>query len=485
MRPAFLALMMFVITLSSGGAVPARFNYQARLTDNAGYPLSGPHTIFFALYRGGTDSGGGTLVYSESAVLDITDGMVNHAVGTGTPLTAEPFSPKLFRSSDDMYLQAAVDAESNPVLPRTRIDSVPFALTSADGNPRTPVSQPASFPIRITQPGSYYLTENIRGTSGRSGIEITTGNVTLDLNGFTVLGVAGSNKGIRVYSFSATPENVTIKNGIIANWTSGGILCDANHCRLSSLHLSGNGLYGISTGQNSLVEHCMLRSCCAGGGVGIACGNGSIVRHCTVTGCTVASNNFTGISCDIACVVAHNLVHGNIVQNGAFDGINIGARTTAKDNKIVNNTASSHATGIRASSNMVITHNQVEDNRSTSSGSGYGIYAGVRCTIANNTCATNAAAGPGVTHGIYCSTGSVVKENHCASHSSGVAGYGIFVQSNGSKVIRNETTGSSTAGIRLDSSGNYCADNLLDEATGVSQSGTNTIGSGDHANIVF
>jgi len=49
--------------------------------------------------------------------------------------------------------------------------------------PRTPIS---SLPFVISSPGSYYLTTNLSGTSG---ITISSGNVTLDLNGFTLQGL--------------------------------------------------------------------------------------------------------------------------------------------------------------------------------------------------------------------------------------------------------------------------------------------------------
>src|SRR6185436_1945782 len=50
--------------------------------------------------------------------------------------------------------------------------------------------------FRITQPGSYYLTGNVTGVSGKSGIGIASSGVTLDLSGFELLGVAGSANGI-------------------------------------------------------------------------------------------------------------------------------------------------------------------------------------------------------------------------------------------------------------------------------------------------
>ena len=46
--------------------------------------------------------------------------------------------------------------------------------------------------------GSYYLSGKITGVSGKNGISIQTTNVSLDLNGFQVQGVAGSLSGIVV-----------------------------------------------------------------------------------------------------------------------------------------------------------------------------------------------------------------------------------------------------------------------------------------------
>src|SRR4051794_30032159 len=47
----------------------------------------------------------------------------------------------------------------------------------------------------LTQPGSYYLTSNLTGVSGQHGITINADNVTLDLNGFVLVG-PGNSSGI-------------------------------------------------------------------------------------------------------------------------------------------------------------------------------------------------------------------------------------------------------------------------------------------------
>lgn len=50
--------------------------------------------------------------------------------------------------------------------------------------------------FRISAPGSYYLTSNLVGLAGKTGIEIASANVTIDLNGFTLQGVPDSLNGI-------------------------------------------------------------------------------------------------------------------------------------------------------------------------------------------------------------------------------------------------------------------------------------------------
>jgi hypothetical protein len=77
----------------------------------------------------------------------------------------------------------------------------------------------AGFPITISQPGSYRLTSNLNVPSGFNGIEITSPNVTIDLNGFLVstpdpISFPPFYFGIH-YSGAAIPKYITIRNGNI------------------------------------------------------------------------------------------------------------------------------------------------------------------------------------------------------------------------------------------------------------------------------
>ena len=61
----------------------------------------------------------------------------------------------------------------------------PTMKTLAEVEPRTPIS---SIPITISEFGSYYLTGNLTGLPGTNGITIISDSVTIDLNGFALIG---------------------------------------------------------------------------------------------------------------------------------------------------------------------------------------------------------------------------------------------------------------------------------------------------------
>src|SRR4051812_8998727 len=61
----------------------------------------------------------------------------------------------------------------------------PLFKTLQQVEPRTPIS---SIPINITNSGSYYLTVNLTQTNNAAGITISASDVTIDLNGFALIG---------------------------------------------------------------------------------------------------------------------------------------------------------------------------------------------------------------------------------------------------------------------------------------------------------
>jgi hypothetical protein len=146
---ALAFVLMFSVT---AGAVPSRLSYQGKLSDASGAPLSGPHTFYFGLYQGGSASvaNDGLKAFEESAVVTAVAGVVNHSVGSGLNSFGGPLSAGMFATTLPVYLQVAIDTPANVVLPRTRIESVPYALIA--GNSGAPGL--GIWASRATMPGA-------------------------------------------------------------------------------------------------------------------------------------------------------------------------------------------------------------------------------------------------------------------------------------------------------------------------------------------
>src|SRR6185295_11021300 len=101
--------------------------------------------------------------------------------------------------------------------------------------------------FRIAGAGSYYLAGNVTGVSGKAGIEIASNDVTVDLMGFELLGVAGSLAGVRT---PAAVSGLTIRNGSIRSWPTGGIAASAvsSSVIVEGVTATGNTGAGIACG---------------------------------------------------------------------------------------------------------------------------------------------------------------------------------------------------------------------------------------------
>jgi parallel beta-helix repeat protein len=210
----------------------------------------------------------------------------------------------------------------------------------------------------ISKPGSYYLTGNITGASGKHGISVLANNVTLDLNGFALIsGGGGSTRGVN----TTTPiVNFCIRNGNVRGWAGGGVWAGAAVTLAEKLLLSDNvgEIYddgtGLTVGNGSLVKDCVA----SGNRTGfylpdrtqasncIATINTDLGFYCTsyvsLIDCTSSRNGRTGIhtedNCNIIrCSATRNLPSGygiftksgsNVVDctasNNGLDGIYVG-----------------------------------------------------------------------------------------------------------------------------------------------------------------
>lgn len=209
----------------------------------------------------------------------------------------------------------------------------PVDATNTPGN--------ASQQFSITQPGSYYLTGNIIGVSGKYGIGIQTNDVTLDLNGFEMLGASNSLYGIEI----GAGQNIVIRNGTLRNWSIG--VQGLNYCELEHLQVYGSVSLGFY-----LTDHCAVRSCSAvnNGYAGISVGS-----FCQITDCLVSSNASAGIISGNTCNLKACTVSANINT-----GISIGNGCAVADCLVLSN-----ATGISGGSNCFISGCQADYNTNT------------------------------------------------------------------------------------------------------------------------
>ena len=226
----------------------------------------------------------------------------------------------------------------------------PTMLTLSQVEPRTPVDAvhtPAGggAEFYITNSGSYYLTTNIIGISAEQGINISANDVTLDLNGFSLISVPGAYNGIYITN---TCANITVRNGTIYGWglinitgvDDNGVECHANNTRFENLIVSSNYNAGIyNTGNGAVIKDCLFS------------GNGVAGLEEIGSGSLIADNNFVT----------------NIVAN-------LGGSSLAIDGS----------------------NNRIEDNHITSSGQvGHGIYVFPSTSYTNNLLIRNSVYGYG------------------------------------------------------------------------------------------
>jgi len=128
----------------------------------------------------------------------------------------------------------------------------------------------AGFPVTITEPGSYRLTSNLTTDSvDTTLIDITADNVSIDLNGFGLIGPVsctgdeptcsggGIGRGINAVDALSATNNLQVRNGFISGMGASGILAGANVTvmEVTSTSNGGNGISIIS----GLVKDCLVR----------------------------------------------------------------------------------------------------------------------------------------------------------------------------------------------------------------------------------
>jgi hypothetical protein len=232
----------------------------------------------------------------------------------------------------------------------------------------TPGDAPG-FPVTITAPGSYRLSSNLTvPDANTTGIEVDADGVTIDLNGFSIIGptvcsgtpvtsCTPTGSGAGILSFQS---RISIYNGIIRGMGGSGVEL-ASSARIERVQAIGNGGNGIST-------------------------NGAVQFVGAFVSSSVASGN--GSSGILANEVIRSYANGNGRDGIGFLGV-------ARDNNALSNggagirgpgSMSGNSTARNSSGGIAVTCPSILINNSATLNTGGNIVqTGSGCSLANNT----------------------------------------------------------------------------------------------------
>ncbi len=124
------------------------------------------------------------------------------------------------------------------------------------------MAAPISACTTISSPGEYVLNSNINNYASGTCIKITSNDVVLDGNGFTIDGIkAGSTYGVYVYNTSFTLSNVTVKNLIATDWDNGIYYRYVNNGKIindTTLSNINSGIW-VRNSDNNLIKTHLLQ----------------------------------------------------------------------------------------------------------------------------------------------------------------------------------------------------------------------------------
>jgi hypothetical protein len=325
----------------------------------------------------------------------------------------------------------------------------------AQVEPRVPITA-ADMPLTISQPGSYYFVENITASGG--GISIQSDDVTIDLSGFSFRGGTGNAIGSGAFS------NITIRNGTIGNWGSGGgiVIPSTSGAVVENIQVRDVFVQGIWTGEASLIRDCTVVRAVGIGSTGnfaLAADEGSRIVNSVsrdsggggiwvngsqgfVEGCTATQSAGAGFQLG----ESSSMSNCRAVDNGD-DGVVAEIGSTIMDSVSFSNDQA----GIDAATGVVMTRVNVRGNLVG------GIDAGDACTITDSTIYANFGIGVSMVSG-----GSIIGCNVNQSTGDNISASGALIKDNTVRdgfadgiqistnctVIGNQVSGNGSVGIR-------------------------------------
>lgn len=251
---------------------------------------------------------------------------------------------------------------------------------------RIPIS---TTPYFIFTPGSYYLTGNLTVSSGGA-IAITTNNVTLDLNGFTISSTASPAASSAIV-LSGTRVNISIYNGHI----SSGVTNNASGLSFGGIGFS-NGIFGVNP-SNVRVKDVSVSGVLADA-IGISGGASSMVESCTVNMAGGYGIHAESVSDSVANNCGNEAISASVASHckGYGCGNGSGVHATLANNCLGSGSGFGDGVFTSAANNCY----------GYASGVGYGVYASDTATACSGYSVSGIGLSGFIAHACRGSTGS-------------------------------------------------------------------------------
>lgn len=87
----------------------------------------------------------------------------------------------------------------------------------------------------------FEVASNLFVAAGKTGIQVASHNVTIDLNGFALQGT-----NVAFHGIAGAVRNVTVRNGTVDDFKFDGIVAGGLHWKIESMRIVSNGRHGIA-----------------------------------------------------------------------------------------------------------------------------------------------------------------------------------------------------------------------------------------------
>ncbi|MBN1475781.1 right-handed parallel beta-helix repeat-containing protein [Candidatus Sumerlaeota bacterium] len=315
-------------------------------------------------------------------------------------------------------------------------------LTLDQVEARIPIT---TLPFPASASGSYYLTGDLTAPADTDGITISADHVTIDLNGFSLIGGGGTTgNGI----VTTSNDSITICNGVVRDWGDEGIdLFGGEDILIEGIQATNNGGNGIFSGNSSVVSRCVATD---NVGYGIWVREDSVVSHCAANrnGRTNPTNQGGGIALSHNSVLEHSTANNNQDAGASSPPLSV------------------YGVGVFAGNGCVIRDVLAEGNSSS------GIFVSDAGRVVDCVCRGNGSAGvsaysAGVITGCVCSDNdtsagitavenSVISGNTCYDNAYGIVAASSIIRDN---ICSGNTNEGITGTVYSHIQGNTCRDN--------------------------